>query len=135
VVAAGGCFDILHAGHIELLESARALGDCLVVCLNSDRSIRRLKGPGRPIVDEADRRRILEALQCVDAVAVFDEPTPARLLEELRPHVFAKGADYCAEQLPERAVLATWGGSVAILPLAGARSTSSLIELVKERVS
>ena len=135
VVAAGGCFDLLHAGHIELLESARSLGDCLVVCMNSDRSIRRLKGPGRPIVDEVDRRRILEALQCVDAVAVFDEPTPIRLLESLQPHVFAKGADYRAEQLPERAVLARWGGTVAILPLAGTRSTSSIIDLVRDRVS
>jgi D-beta-D-heptose 7-phosphate kinase / D-beta-D-heptose 1-phosphate adenosyltransferase len=135
IVAAGGCFDLLHAGHVELLESARALGDCLIVCLNSDRSIRRIKGPGRPIVEEADRRRILESLRCVDAVAVFDDPTPAALLRELQPHVFAKGADYVAEHLPERTVMAAWGGTVAILPLAGTRSTSSLIDIVRERVS
>jgi rfaE bifunctional protein nucleotidyltransferase chain/domain len=134
-VVAGGCFDLLHAGHVELLEAARALGDCLIVCLNSDRSIRRLKGPGRPIVDEHDRRRVLEALQCVDAVAVFDESTPIEVLQRLQPHVFAKGADYVAEHLPERAVLARWGGTVAILPLAGGRSTSSLIEIVRERAS
>jgi D-beta-D-heptose 7-phosphate kinase/D-beta-D-heptose 1-phosphate adenosyltransferase len=135
VVVAGGCFDLLHAGHVELLETARALGDCLIVCINSDRSIRRLKGPGRPIVDEHDRRRVLEALQCVDAVAVFDESTPVEVLQRLQPHVFAKGADYVAEHLPERAVLARWGGTVAILPLAGDRSTSSLIEIVRERAS
>jgi rfaE bifunctional protein nucleotidyltransferase chain/domain len=135
VVTAGGCFDLLHAGHIELLEAARGLGDCLIVCLNSDRSIRRLKGPSRPIVNERDRRRVLEALQCVDAVAVFDEPTPVELLERLRPHVFAKGADYTAEELPERRALARWGGRVAILPLAGGRSTSALIELVREQAS
>lgn len=135
VVAAGGCFDLLHAGHVELLERARALGDCLIVCLNSNDSIRRLKGPGRPIVDEADRQRILEALHCVDAVAVFDEPTPLAVLERLRPHVFAKGADYAAADLPERAAMAMWGGTVAILPLSGARSTTHLIQTVRERAS
>ncbi len=135
VVAAGGCFDLLHAGHVELLERARALGDCLIVCLNSNESIRRLKGTGRPIVDQADRQRILEALHCVDAVAVFDEPTPIALLEQLRPHVFAKGADYAAADLPERPVMAQWGGTVAILPLAGARSTSNIIQLVREQAS
>ena len=135
VVTAGGCFDLLHAGHVELLEAARGLGDCLIVGMNSDRSIRRLKGPGRPIVNEADRRRVLEALHCVDAVAIFDEPTPIALLERLRPHVFAKGADYSEESLPERPVLARWGGRVAILPLSGQRSTSSLIQLVRERAS
>jgi D-beta-D-heptose 7-phosphate kinase / D-beta-D-heptose 1-phosphate adenosyltransferase len=135
VVAAGGCFDLLHAGHVELLESARALGDCLIVCLNSNESIRRLKGNGRPIVDENDRRRILEALECVDAVAVFDEPTPVALLEQLRPHVFAKGADYAPDQIPEGPVMAQWGGTVAILPLVGARSTTNIIQLVQEQVS
>lgn len=135
VVAAGGCFDLLHAGHVQLLEAARGLGDCLIVCLNSDRSVRRLKGPGRPVVAEQDRRRIVEALGCVDAVVVFDEDTPATVLDRLRPHVFAKGADYAAEDLPERAVLAGWGGRVAILPLSGGRSTSRLIELVRAEAS
>jgi D-beta-D-heptose 7-phosphate kinase / D-beta-D-heptose 1-phosphate adenosyltransferase len=135
VVAAGGCFDLLHAGHVQLLESARALGDCLVVCLNSDRSVRRLKGPGRPVVGEQDRRRIVGALACVDAVVVFDEDTPVQLLERLRPHVFAKGADYAAEELPERAVLERWGGRVAILPLSDGRSTSRLIELARAEAS
>jgi rfaE bifunctional protein nucleotidyltransferase chain/domain len=135
VVAAGGCFDLLHAGHVQLLQSARALGDCLIVCLNGDRSVRRLKGPGRPVVGERDRRRVVEALGCVDAVVTFDEDTPARVLERLRPHVFAKGADYAAQDLPERAVLERWGGRVAILPLSDGRSTSRLIELARAEAS
>jgi rfaE bifunctional protein nucleotidyltransferase chain/domain len=135
VVAAGGCFDLLHAGHIQLLQAARSLGDCLIVCLNSDRSVRRLKGPGRPVVGEQDRRRVVEALGCVDAVVVFDEDTPARVLEQLRPHVFAKGADYAVHDLPERAVLARWGGRVAILPLSDGRSTTHLIELARVEAS
>ena len=135
VVTAGGCFDLLHAGHVQLLQSARALGDCLIVCLNSDASVSRLKGPRRPVVGQADRRRVLEALACVDAVAVFDEDTPTRLLERIRPHVFAKGADYDANNLPERAVVDRWGGRVAILPLSDGRSTSRLIELVREEAS
>jgi rfaE bifunctional protein nucleotidyltransferase chain/domain len=135
VVATGGCFDLLHAGHVQLLQSARALGDCLIVCLNSDRSVRRLKGPGRPVVGARDRRRVVEALGCVDAVVTFDEDTPAEVLERLRPHVFAKGADYSAQDLPERAVLERWGGRVAILPLSDGRSTSPLIELVRAEAS
>jgi D-beta-D-heptose 7-phosphate kinase / D-beta-D-heptose 1-phosphate adenosyltransferase len=135
VVAAGGCFDLLHAGHVQLLESARALGDCLIICLNSDASIRRLKGNGRPIVAEHDRRRLLEALTCVDGVAVFDEATPEFVLERLQPDVFVKGADYRADELPERDVLERWGGRVAIVPLAGERSTTGLIDMVRAKAS
>ena len=135
VVAAGGCFDLLHAGHIQLLQAARAMGDCLIVCLNSDRSVRRLKGPRRPVVGEQDRRRVVEALGCVDAVVVFDEDTPAQVLERLRPHVFAKGADYSVQDLPERAVIGRWGGRVAILPLSDGRSTTRLIELARVEAS
>jgi D-beta-D-heptose 7-phosphate kinase/D-beta-D-heptose 1-phosphate adenosyltransferase len=135
VVAAGGCFDLLHAGHVELLEAARRLGDCLIVCMNSDRSVRRLKGPGRPIVDEHDRRRLVEALACVDGVVVFDDATPCAALERLRPHVFAKGADYSLDDLPERASVEAWGGRIALLPLAPRRSTTRLIAEVKARAS
>jgi D-beta-D-heptose 7-phosphate kinase/D-beta-D-heptose 1-phosphate adenosyltransferase len=135
VVAAGGCFDLLHAGHIQLLQAARAMGNCLIVCLNSDRSVRRLKGPGRPVVGEEDRRRVVEALGCVDAVVLFDEDTPAQGLERLRPHVFAKGADYAVQDLPERAVLGRWGGRVAILPLSDGRSTTRLIEQARVEAS
>src|SRR5205814_4703678 len=91
VVATGGCFDLLHAGHVHTLQAARALGDCLIVCMNADESVRRLKGPGRPVVNQNDRARVLGALGCVDAVAVFSEDTPVAVLEQLRPHVFVKG--------------------------------------------
>jgi D-beta-D-heptose 7-phosphate kinase/D-beta-D-heptose 1-phosphate adenosyltransferase len=135
VIATGGCFDLLHAGHVQLLQSARAMGDLLVVCLNGDGSVRRLKGPGRPVVGVEDRRRVLEALGCVDAVAVFDEDTPIGVLERLRPHVFVKGGDYVGEALPERAVLERWGGRIAILPLSDGRSTTRLLQLARARAS
>ncbi len=128
VVATGGCFDLLHPGHIETLRAARTLGDCLVVCLNSDRSVRRLKGPSRPIVAEADRSAVLSALGCVDAIAVFDEDTPAEILRTLRPDVWVKGGDYAAADLPEAEVLAEWGGRAVVLPFVEGRSTTRLIE-------
>jgi D-beta-D-heptose 7-phosphate kinase/D-beta-D-heptose 1-phosphate adenosyltransferase len=135
VVAAGGCFDLLHAGHVRLLESARALGDCLIVCLNSDDSVRRQKGEDRPYVPQADRAAVLLALGCVDAVVVFDEDTPLAVLDRLRPDVFAKGADYAVADLPEAALLATWGGQAVVLPYLGGRSTSRLAQEVMSRSS
>jgi D-beta-D-heptose 7-phosphate kinase/D-beta-D-heptose 1-phosphate adenosyltransferase len=128
VVATGGCFDLLHPGHVRTLEAARALGDCLVVCLNADASVRRLKGPGRPVVGEADRAAVLRALACVDAVLVFSEDTPAAALERLRPDVWAKGADYAGRALPEADVLAAWGGEVVLLPLLPGNSTTRIIQ-------
>jgi rfaE bifunctional protein nucleotidyltransferase chain/domain len=130
VVATGGCFDLIHAGHVRMLQSARALGDCLVVCLNSDRSVRRLKGAGRPLVREADRASVLLALDCVDAVVIFDEATPEAALERLRPDVFAKGADYAGRELPEAAVMRRWGGQVVTVPYVAGRSTTGLIREV-----
>ncbi|MEU1211646.1 D-glycero-beta-D-manno-heptose 1-phosphate adenylyltransferase [Streptomyces sp. NPDC005791] len=128
VVAAGGCFDLLHAGHVELLQAARTVGDCLVVCVNSDASVRRRKGGGRPVVTAADRVRVLEALDCVDAVIVFHEDTPERLLGELRPDVWAKGGDYALSDLPEAALLESWGGQVVLLPYLDGRSSTRLVE-------
>jgi rfaE bifunctional protein nucleotidyltransferase chain/domain len=128
VVATGGCFDLLHAGHVRMLEAARRLGDCLVVALNSDASVRLLKGSGRPLVGERDRASVLAALGCVDAVVVFDEPTPERTLCSLRPHVWAKGADYQGERLPEEDSLVEWGGRVVLLPYVEGHSTTRLIE-------
>jgi rfaE bifunctional protein nucleotidyltransferase chain/domain len=130
VVATGGCFDLLHAGHVSVLQSARRLGGCLVVLVNSDDSVRRLKGPERPLVPEADRAAVLSALECVDAVVIFDEATPEAALRRLRPDVFAKGADYAGVELPERAVLAEWGAEVVLLPLLEGRSTTRLVEEV-----
>ena len=133
VVATGGCFDILHAGHVHTLQAARALGDCLVVCLNSDASVRRLKGDGRPVVGQDDRATVLLALGCVDAVVIFDEDDPRTVLRELRPHVWAKGGDYAMSDLPEAATLAEWGGRPVIVPYVAGRSTTGLIEEMVSR--
>ncbi|HYZ08449.1 MAG TPA: D-glycero-beta-D-manno-heptose 1-phosphate adenylyltransferase [Pseudonocardiaceae bacterium] len=131
LVATGGCFDLLHPGHLGLLRQARTLGDGLVVCLNSDESVRRGKGPGRPIVPAADRMAMLEALEPVDAVAVFDEDTPAALLELLRPDVWVKGGDYAVTDLPEADVVRRHGGEVAIIPMVEGYSTSRLVSAVR----
>ncbi|MGY1696342.1 D-glycero-beta-D-manno-heptose 1-phosphate adenylyltransferase [Geodermatophilus sp. SYSU D00814] len=128
VVATGGCFDLLHAGHVATLRAARGLGDCLVVCINSDDSVRRLKGPSRPLVTAADRARVLEALEFVDAVVVFDEDTPAQVIDRLRPDVWAKGGDYAGADLPEAAVLRQWGGQAVVLPYLDGHSTTALVE-------
>ncbi|HEV7725354.1 MAG TPA: D-glycero-beta-D-manno-heptose 1-phosphate adenylyltransferase [Modestobacter sp.] len=128
VVATGGCFDLLHAGHVATLRAARGLGDCLVVCINSDDSVRRLKGPTRPLVSAPDRARVLEALEFVDAVVAFDEDTPAEVLERLRPDVWAKGGDYAGADLPEAAVLRRWGGQAVVLPYLDGHSTTALVE-------
>jgi|tagenome__1003787_1003787.scaffolds.fasta_scaffold20987508_6 D-beta-D-heptose 7-phosphate kinase/D-beta-D-heptose 1-phosphate adenosyltransferase len=133
VVATSGCFDLLHAGHIGTLRGARALGDCLVVLLNSDSSVRRLKGHSRPIVAERDRATVLAALECVDAVVTFDGDTPVAVLEALRPDVYAKGGDYDATSIAEAEVMERQGGQVAILPFVTGRSTTRLIEEVGAR--
>ncbi|TVL89574.1 D-glycero-beta-D-manno-heptose 1-phosphate adenylyltransferase [Streptomyces sp. SAJ15] len=126
VVATGGCFDLLHAGHVGLLENARGIGDCLIVCINSDASVARLKGPGRPLVRAADRARVLAGLCSVDAVAVFSEDSPQELLRRLRPDVWVKGGDYSLDDLPEAETLHEWGGQALILPYLDGRSTTAL---------
>jgi D-beta-D-heptose 7-phosphate kinase / D-beta-D-heptose 1-phosphate adenosyltransferase len=127
LVATGGCFDLLHPGHLSLLRQARALGDALVVCLNSDESVRRRKGPSRPIVPVAGRIALLEALEPVDAVITFDEDTPVTLLEALRPDVWVKGGDYTIDDMPEASVVQRYGGRVVIIPLHGGYSTTRLV--------
>lgn len=128
LVATGGCFDLLHAGHVTTLEAARALGDQLVVLVNSDRSVRRLKGPGRPVVPAADRVRVLEALDCVDAAVVFDDDDPSAALAALRPDVWAKGGDYAGRELPESAVVREHGGRTVLLPYLDGLSTTALLD-------
>jgi rfaE bifunctional protein nucleotidyltransferase chain/domain/rfaE bifunctional protein kinase chain/domain len=128
LVATGGCFDLLHAGHVATLEAARALGDRLVVCVNSDASVARLKGPARPLQPVADRVRILRALSCVDDVVVFEEDTPEQVLRTLRPKLWVKGGDYSGVEVPEAAVLAEWGGRVVTVPFLDGRSTTTLAE-------
>ncbi|BCB83466.1 PfkB family carbohydrate kinase [Phytohabitans suffuscus] len=129
VVATGGCFDLLHAGHIATLEAARRLGDCLVVCLNSDSSVIGLKGPDRPVVRQDDRARLLSALSAVDAVVVFDEATPDAVLSWLRPDVWVKGGDYGSDGglLPEADLVQRWGGECVIVPYLDGRSTTRMI--------
>ena len=133
VVATGGCFDLLHAGHARTLASARALGDCLVVCLNSDSSVRRLKGPDRPLTTQDERAELLRALECVDAVVVFEEDTPEALLAELRPDVWVKGGDYSADALPEADLVRGWGGRTVVVPYHRGRSTSRLADALIRR--
>lgn len=133
VVATGGCFDLLHAGHVSLLRAARALGDCLVVLLNSDESVRRLKGGDRPVVPQGDRAAVLAALSCVDAVEIFDEATPEAALARLQPEVFAKGGDYALAELPEAATVARWGGQAVVLPYVEGYSTTFLLREAARR--
>ncbi len=128
VVATGGCFDVIHAGHIASLAAARSLGDALVVLVNSDASVRRLKGPGRPVHRQDDRVAVLEALAGVDAVLVFDGDDPREALAELRPDVWAKGGDYTDDALPEADLVRGWGGRVVILPYLPGRSTSAAVD-------
>ncbi|SDZ33703.1 rfaE bifunctional protein, domain I/rfaE bifunctional protein, domain II [Micromonospora pattaloongensis] len=132
VVATGGCFDLLHAGHVAALQAARRLGDCLVVCLNSDASVASLKGPERPVVPQSDRARLLAALGCVDAVVIFEESTPHAVLSWLRPDIWVKGGDYAGggageADLPEAALVRRWGGQTAIVPYLDGHSTTGMI--------
>ncbi|MFB9339827.1 PfkB family carbohydrate kinase [Actinoplanes octamycinicus] len=129
VVATGGCFDLLHTGHLATLRAARQLGDCLIVCLNSDDSVRGLKGPDRPLNSQTDRARLLAALDCVDAVVIFDEPTPEAVLSWLRPDVWVKGGDYAdgGPSLPEAELVKRWDGQTVIVPYLDGRSTTKTI--------
>ena len=131
VVFANGAFDLLHAGHVRYLEAAKAEGDWLVVGVNSDRSVRQAKGDARPIVPESERAEIVAALACVDSVVLFDESSPASLLADLRPDVHAKGTDYTAETVPERDVVASYGGRTAIVGDPKDHATSDLIERIR----
>ncbi len=135
VVWTNGCFDLLHAGHVRSLGAARAFGDVLIVGLNSDQSVRMLKGTGRPILPQADRAEILAALECVDHVILFDDLVPTRLLEHVRPDVHCKGADYApphGKPIPEQAIVEAYGGRVAFLPMLAGISTSELICRIRQ---
>ncbi|HVS38443.1 MAG TPA: adenylyltransferase/cytidyltransferase family protein [Gemmataceae bacterium] len=135
VVWSNGCFDLLHVGHARSLQAARAFGDALVVGVNSDESVRRLKGPGRPIVPAAERAELVAALECVDRVVLFDELTPEAALARLQPDVHCKGADYApphGKPIPEAAVVAAYGGRVEFLPLLPGVSTTDLVRRIQE---
>ena len=130
IVLANGCFDILHAGHVRYLEGARALGDMLVVGINSDEQVARLKGAGRPVLPERERAELVASLQAVDLVTIFPEPTVTKLLLAIRPDVHAKGTDYTEETVPERDVVRSYGGRVAIVGDPKDHSTSEILKKV-----
>jgi rfaE bifunctional protein nucleotidyltransferase chain/domain len=132
IVLANGCFDILHVGHVRYLEGARRLGEALVVAINSDRSVRALKGPGRPILDEKERSALVSALRCVDHVVVFDEPDVTRVIDTLRPAVHAKGTDYTEATVPERERVLAYGGQVRITGDPKDHSTKDVIRRIQE---
>jgi len=132
VVFTNGCFDLLHAGHVHLLKLARLQGDVLVVAVNDDASIRRLKGPDRPIFPLEERLEILEALECVDALISFAEDTPLRLIEEIRPDVLVKGGDWKPEEVVGRPEVEAAGGRVLIVPYLAGHSSSQLIARIVE---
>jgi rfaE bifunctional protein nucleotidyltransferase chain/domain len=132
VVFANGCFDLIHVGHIRYLEAARALGDLLVLGLNGDESVELLKGPGRPTMNQEERAEILAAMECVDYVIVFDDPTAERLLRELQPHIHAKGTDYSEDTVPEREIVLKYGGLVKIAGDPKNHSSKDLLEQIIE---
>ena len=133
VVFTNGCFDLLHPGHVHLLQQARALGDALVVGVNSDASVRRLKGDSRPLVPQVGRAEVLSALACVDAVTIFEEDTPRELIAALRPDVLVKGGDWKPDQIVGREEVETAGGRVVVVPYVEGYSTSALIERIRRR--
>lgn len=132
VVFTNGCFDILHSGHIDLLRRARSLGDVLVVAINTDASVARMKGPNRPIIPEQERAEVLDAMEMVDFVCTFDEDTPLSAILTIRPDVLVKGADWTANIVGQSEVEA-WGGRVVALPLLPGRSTTGIVERVLSR--
>lgn len=128
VVFTNGCFDILHVGHVRYLKQARMLGDKLVVGLNSDDSVKRLKGDARPLVSEDARKEVLEALACVDEVFIFEEDTPLELIKSIKPHVLVKGGDYQTKDIVGGKEVLSWGGEVKSLSFHDGHSSSSIIE-------
>jgi D-beta-D-heptose 7-phosphate kinase/D-beta-D-heptose 1-phosphate adenosyltransferase len=130
IVFTNGCFDLLHRGHVEYLNTAKSLGDILIVGINSDRSVRALKGRGRPLVSEADRAYIVSQLKSVDATIIFDEDTPSRLIGELIPDVLVKGGDYNPDEVVGKDIVEKNGGELIIVPLTPGRSTTGILEKI-----
>jgi len=132
IVFTNGCFDLLHPGHIRSLEQARALGDALIVGLNSDSSVRELKGPGRPVLPENERAEILAALECVDAVVIFNEATPREIITKLLPDVLVKGGDWPGDKIIGREEVEAAGGRVVSVPVVPGYSTSAILEKIRQ---
>jgi D-glycero-beta-D-manno-heptose 1-phosphate adenylyltransferase len=135
IVLANGCFDLFHVGHIRYLAGARALGDCLIVGINSDEQVRKLKGENRPFMPEAERAEIVSALKFVDYVTIFPEPTVTELIRAVRPDFHAKGTDYTTDTVPEREIVKEYGGRVAIVGDPKDHSSTELIHTVSQRTS
>ena len=135
LVFTNGCFDLMHPGHVRLLKRARALGDALAVALNSDASVRRLKGPPRPILKQGERAEILSALECVDYVVIFPESTPERIIRAVRPKVLVKGGDWSPSRIVGRDTVRSDGGEVRVIPLRAGFSTSAILKRILSRRS
>ena len=133
IVFTNGCFDLLHLGHVRYLEEAKALGDVLVVGVNSDSSVRKLKGPKRPILPEEERTEILSGLGCVDYITVFNEADPLKLITSLKPNLLVKGGDWTREQIVGREVVERSGGELVIIPFVKGASTSNVIDTILKR--
>ena len=134
VISTSGCFDILHAGHVQYLREAKAKGDILVIMLNSDVSVRMLKGASRPIVCQEDRAYVLEALEMVDYICIFDEQTPCELIRQIQPDAVIKGGDYQGKHIPEMDVVDTYGGTVEYVSLVEGHSTTNIIEKIEKQL-
>ncbi len=132
VVFTNGCFDLLHPGHLETLEKARSFGDALVVGVNSDRSVREMKGPGRPILPERERAEILASLACVDGVVIFDEPTPREIITALLPDVLVKGGDWAGDAIVGREEVEAAGGKVVSIPVVAGYSTTAILQKIRK---
>jgi rfaE bifunctional protein nucleotidyltransferase chain/domain len=132
VVFTNGCFDLLHPGHIETLEKARGFGDALIVGVNSDRSVREMKGAGRPILPERERAEILAALECVDGVVIFDEPTPRETIAALLPDLLVKGGDWAGDRIVGREEVEAAGGKVQLIPVVSGYSTTAIVEKIRQ---
>jgi rfaE bifunctional protein nucleotidyltransferase chain/domain len=135
IVLANGCFDLIHVGHVRYLNAARELGDCLIVGINSDRSARRLKGKGRPVVNASERAEIISAFECVDYCFFVDEPTLDACIVRLKPHVQAKGTDYTRENVPERSAVLGVGGRVEIVGDKKSHATRDLVQVILRKFS
>ncbi len=135
IVTTNGCFDILHIGHVRSLQAAKALGDALVIGINSDASVRALKGKGRPIIPERERAEIIAALEPVDAVFIFKEADPCKWLMKLKPHIHVKGGDRSMNEIIERDVVEAGGGKIVLFPLQKGRSTTKIIQKIKPRMN
>ena len=135
VVFTNGCFDILHSGHVRYLTAARELGDILIVGMNSDASVRKLKGEGRPVNPAADRAEVLAGLRAVDHVVIFNEDTAEELVRRLQPDIYVKGGDYSLDRLPESAIVAVYGGRTVLVPMVEGRSTTNVIQRLQQSSS